>query len=99
MEEQYIMQLFRGICEAIKVMHTSLEPIAHRDITVRSHDPCHNYILLLVQPTNLLLSNNKQSLILTDMGSAVVARTTISNRQEAIALQEQCAQTCTAAYR
>lgn len=39
MEEQYIMQLFRGICEAIKVMHTSHDPIAHRDITVRSHDP------------------------------------------------------------
>lgn len=38
MEEQYIIQLFRGICEAIKVMHTSHDLIAHRDITVRSYD-------------------------------------------------------------
>jgi len=28
------MQLFQGICEAIKMMHTSHDPIAHRDITV-----------------------------------------------------------------
>lgn len=34
MEEQYIIQLFQGICEAIKMMHTSHDPIAHRDITV-----------------------------------------------------------------
>lgn len=83
MEEEYIMQLFRGVCEAIKVMHTSHDPIAHRDIT----------------PTNLLLSNDKQGLILVDLGSATVARTTISTRQEAIAIQEHCAQTCTAPYR
>ena len=99
MEEQYIMQLLRGMCEAIKVMHTSHDPIAHRDITVRSHDLMMLCNYCTSQPTNLLLSDNKQSLILTDLGSATVARTTITSRQEAIAIQEQCAQTCTAPYR
>jgi len=47
----------------------------------------------------MLLSNNKQSLILTDLGSATVARLNITTRQEAIAIQELCAQTCTAPYR
>ena len=62
------------------------------------HDLC-SVILVFMQPTNMLLRNDKKSLILTDLGSATVARTTISSRQEAIAIQERCAETCTAPYR
>lgn len=47
----------------------------------------------------MMLDNQRENLILTDLGSAAVARVTVSSRQEAIALQEMCAQTCTAPYR
>ena len=47
----------------------------------------------------MMLDDQQENLILTDLGSAAVATVTVSSRQEAIALQEICAQTCTAPYR
>lgn len=51
-----------------------------------------------LKPANLLLDDNKRA-VLIDLGSVSAARVKISNRKESIALQEWCAQTCTAPFR
>ncbi|XP_046852185.1 probable serine/threonine-protein kinase DDB_G0291350 [Xenia sp. Carnegie-2017] len=51
-----------------------------------------------IKPHNLLLMS-KTSVILMDLGSVDRAEYVITSRQEALALQEKCAQECTAAYR
>lgn len=51
-----------------------------------------------IKPHNLLLGPN-MTVVLMDLGSVSKARCTITSRREALALQEKCAQECTAAYR
>ncbi|KAK3734278.1 hypothetical protein QZH41_015128, partial [Actinostola sp. cb2023] len=51
-----------------------------------------------IKPHNLLLAPNC-TLIVFDLGSVTKARCSITSRREALALQEICAQQCTAAYR
>jgi serine/threonine kinase 16 len=60
-----------------------LSSLAHRD----------------VKPANLVLADSLDELVLMDLGSAARASVNVSSRQEALALQETCAQTCTAQYR
>lgn len=51
-----------------------------------------------VKPHNLLIGPNN-TVVLMDLGSVSKARCSIRSRREALALQEKCAQECTAAYR
>lgn len=51
-----------------------------------------------IKPHNLLIGPDV-TVVLMDLGSVSEARCTISSRREALALQERCAQECTAAYR
>lgn len=51
-----------------------------------------------IKPHNLLVLS-KTSVILMDLGSVDQADHVIKSRQEALVLQEKCAQECTAAYR
>ena len=51
-----------------------------------------------IKPHNLLVLS-KTSVILMDLGSVDKAEHVITSRQEALALQDKCAQECTAAYR
>ncbi|CAH3149019.1 unnamed protein product [Porites evermanni] len=51
-----------------------------------------------IKPHNLLIDADN-SVVLMDLGSVSQARCTITSRREALALQEKCAQECTAAYR
>ena len=46
------MQLFQGICEAIKMMHTSHDSIAHRDITV-------DHMIMSCDPIVVIYTANK----------------------------------------
>jgi serine/threonine kinase 16 len=81
--EGKVIQLMVSLCRALHAMHTTSHPMAHRD----------------VKPANLLLADSMDELVLMDLGSAAPASITVTNRQEALALQEVCAQTCTAQYR
>ncbi|XP_003389271.2 PREDICTED: serine/threonine-protein kinase 16-like [Amphimedon queenslandica] len=82
--EERILNLFLSACQGLHALHTSgNEGLAHRDI----------------KPGNLLLSDNKEELVIMDLGSAASGQVTVNDRKEAIALQEHCAQTCTAMYR
>ncbi|XP_064390546.1 probable serine/threonine-protein kinase DDB_G0291350 [Halichondria panicea] len=84
LEERRIGQLFLSVCQGLKALHNCQGgPIAHRDI----------------KPGNLLLSHTGKELVVMDLGSTAPAQCVISNRREALALQEHCAQTCTAHYR
>lgn len=51
-----------------------------------------------IKPHNLLIGPGN-TVVLMDLGSVSKARCTITSRREALALQEKCAQECTAAYR
>jgi serine/threonine kinase 16 len=82
--EDRILNLFVSVCHAINSFHTCASGVlAHRD----------------VKPGNMLLTEDKEELVLMDLGSVASGHVTISSRQEAIALQDHCAQTCTAMYR
>ena len=71
------------LCDAVAAFHALDPPIAHRD----------------VKPHNLLLTNDQLGVVLMDLGSASEARVVVRSRAEALAVQELCAQTCTAQYR
>ena len=83
LSEDRIYRLFRCTCLAVQAFHTTSPPYAHRDI----------------KPHNLLLKPNGTEVVLMDLGSVSRARTTVESRQAALALQEECAQLCTAVYR
>lgn len=84
LDEEKILRLFHTVCQGLNAMHNHpTSPVVHRDI----------------KPANLLLNDTQDGLIITDLGSTSSAKCTITNRQEALALQEHCAQTCTAHYR
>lgn len=51
-----------------------------------------------IKPHNLLIGPD-MTVVLMDLGSVSKARCTITSRREALALQERCAQECTATYR
>ncbi|KAJ3159486.1 Serine/threonine-protein kinase 16 [Irineochytrium annulatum] len=51
-----------------------------------------------LKPANILLDDSGRA-VLMDLGSVAPARVNISNRREALALQELCAETVTAPYR
>lgn len=51
-----------------------------------------------IKPHNLLIGPDT-TVVLMDLGSVSKARCTIASRREALALQERCAQECTATYR
>ncbi|KAJ7564916.1 hypothetical protein O6H91_02G039300 [Diphasiastrum complanatum] len=81
-----VLQIFKQICEGLKVMHTFDPPYAHND----------------VKPGNVLLSKGKEQsplAVLMDFGSAAPARKQLRSRSEALALQEWAAQHCSAPYR
>ena len=61
-----------------------------------AHTPPHAH--RDIKPHNLLLVGD-HDVILMDMGSVREARVIVSSRQDALSLQELCAQECTAAYR
>jgi serine/threonine kinase 16 len=71
------------ICVCRGLHAMHLSSLAHRD----------------VKPANLVLADSRDELVLMDLGSAARASVNVSSRQEALALQETCAQTCTAQYR
>lgn len=81
--ERRILQWTVCLCDAVAAFHDHSPPLAHRDI----------------KPHNLLLTEEEQGVVLMDLGSVAGARKQISSRAEALAMQEQCAQLCTAPYR
>lgn len=81
--EDRIYRLFRCTCTAVQAFHHCSPPYAHRDI----------------KPHNLLLKPSGIEVVLMDLGSVARARVEIKSRRNALALQEECAQTCTAVYR
>lgn len=97
-----------SVQEMIEVANITQNPISEKDILKMFHSLCdavnafhiHEppYAHRDIKPHNLLLCGN-QEVILMDLGSVREARVLISTRQDALALQEQCAQDCTAAYR
>ena len=81
--EKRILQWSICLCNAVAAFHDHIPPLAHRDI----------------KPHNLLLADDLQNVVLMDLGSVAGARKHVSSRTEALDLQEQCAQFCTAPYR
>ncbi|KAJ3305038.1 Serine/threonine-protein kinase 16 [Kappamyces sp. JEL0829] len=51
-----------------------------------------------LKPANVLIGDHQRG-ILMDLGSVSAAQVRIKNRKDSLALQEHCAQTCTAPYR
>ncbi|KAI8818899.1 kinase-like domain-containing protein [Fimicolochytrium jonesii] len=51
-----------------------------------------------LKPANILINTDGRA-VLMDLGSVAVARVTLTSRKEAIALQEECAETATAPFR
>ncbi|XP_065185561.1 serine/threonine-protein kinase 16-like [Sycon ciliatum] len=81
--EERIYKMFRSTCLGVRAFHDHSPPYAHRDI----------------KPHNLLLQANRADTVLMDLGSVAQGRVDVRTRQQALTLQETCAQTCTASYR
>eukprot|EP00795_Rhopilema_esculentum_P000061 gene61-9670_t len=62
------------------------------------HSLCPPYAHRDIKPHNLLLREDG-TVCLMDMGSVSEARVEVRSRSESLALEEKCAQECTAAYR
>ena len=87
-----LAKIFIGLCSGLAMMHDE-HGLAHRD----------------VKPGNVLFAgrfiagvndgDDGLQAILIDFGSCKKARTTISNRQDALAMQEDAERTCTAPFR
>ncbi|KAI9091311.1 kinase-like domain-containing protein [Phlyctochytrium arcticum] len=71
------------VCEGLAAFHSCNPPLAFRDL----------------KPANILISSPDNLGVLTDLGSVAPARVSLTNRQDALALQEECAETVTAPYR
>ncbi len=73
-----------------------LDNVSQGLLAFHSFKPCKAFRDL--KPSNILLGP-LGDWILMDLGSVEDGRVVISNRREAIALQERCAEKCTANYR
>ncbi|XP_068464538.1 uncharacterized protein [Phaseolus vulgaris] len=81
-----VLQIFRQLCAGLKHMHSFDPPYAHND----------------VKPGNVLITHRKGQpplAILMDFGSARPARKKITNRSEALQLQEWASEHCSAPFR
>jgi serine/threonine kinase 16 len=93
-----LLRLFRGVCDAVAVLHRHDPPWAHRDI----------------KPENVLLSSVGgyggvgavgggcgigPTPVLMDFGSVDDAVVRVGSRREALLLQESAAEKCSMAYR
>lgn len=87
--EHVIMNLLKGICNALYTMHTfenkqgETVPWAHRDI----------------KPANIMISDDGKTPVLMDMGSAKEARVHILNQKIAMSEQDDAAENCSMPYR
>jgi len=71
--EARILQLFAGVCLGVRELHHNSPPLAHRDI----------------KPENVLLSDaTKQVPVLIDFGSMAPAQKRVTNRSEALLVQD-----------
>ena len=52
-----------------------------------------------LKPANVLMTADHEQAVLIDLGSVTSARMKLNSRKEALALQELCAETCTAPFR
>lgn len=92
--EDAILKIFLGVCKAVRELHNSSPPLAHRDLKVISS------ILLcsLTQPHNVLLGPNHHP-VLTDFGSVSPARFTKKElKKMKTFLQEEANETTTESY-
>jgi len=81
--EEYILRLFKKICEGVNAMHNAQPAaLAHRDI----------------KPGNILLSLEDNPIIM-DLGSVGKARQEIKGSSQARALQDLAAERCSMPYR
>lgn len=88
-------QLGRGHIPELNILHM-FKSLCEAILAFHSLDPplAHRDI----KPHNLLIGPD-MTVVLMDLGSVSRARCVITSRREALALQERCAQECTAAYR
>ena len=82
-KEMQIILLATSMCDGLEYMHGLTPPLAHRDL----------------KPDNVLLSEDRNRAVLMDLGSVREAEVRITNRQEAVMLQERAAQESTATFR
>ena len=78
-----ILKLFLSVCRGLFAMHTCPSgALAHRDIKVPVHFNLLKivYLIMMSQPGNLLLSDDKEELVLMDLGSATPGEVSITNR-------------------
>eukprot|EP01134_Creolimax_fragrantissima_P004060 CFRG4060T1 len=83
MDESKALVVFKQICKAVRSLHSFSPSYAHRDL----------------KPANVAYRGPDKEVALMDLGSASLANVNISSRKEAIALQEACAEHCTAPFR
>jgi serine/threonine kinase 16 len=81
--ERHILKLFLGLCRAVHVLHSLDPPLVHRDI----------------KSLNILLSDDEESVVLTDFGSVAEARRKINSAKEAIALEHEADHGCSPLFR
>ena len=82
-KQQFIIRLSITICQGLEYMHSLVPSLAHRDL----------------KPANILISDDSTQAVLMDLGSVQESDVRITNRQEALILQERAAQESTATYR
>lgn len=78
-----LLKLAKGICAGVQAFH-SVKP---EPLAFRD-----------LKPANVLIDDRGEA-VLMDLGSVDVARRNIQDRKEAMALQEYCAETCSAPFR
>ena len=100
-----LVSLFRSVCLAVRELHQSSPPLAHRDIKVRGRCGSfslfmrsHSLFVLLLQPHNVLLDRDL-SPVLMDFGSCCPARVSVRSMREAQYLQDTAAERSSMCYR
>ncbi|KAJ1962627.1 Serine/threonine-protein kinase env7 [Dipsacomyces acuminosporus] len=115
LEEAFIIEVFKGVCSAIKYLHSYEEvDIGQGDAYSASDeqeslvnpvnpDVAGNAVVAYahrdIKLANVMLAGDGQTPVLMDFGSIKKARFKVNSRLEALQAQDDAAENCTMAYR